>query len=82
MADPLQRGDGGEQGGWPERRWRHAGRWWRGTLGRRRARGERGAVGEGAEFRVRPLEGAWDWGLLGGGRVVGGGVRKSGSGDV
>jgi hypothetical protein len=41
-------------------------------LGRRRARGERGAAGEGTEFRVRPLGGAWDWGLLGGGRVVGG----------
>jgi hypothetical protein len=43
-----------------------------GTLGRRRARGERGAAGEGTEFRVRPLGGAWDWGLLGGGRLVGG----------
>jgi hypothetical protein len=53
-----------------------------GDTGEEESKGREGATGEGTEFRVRPLGGAWDWGLLGGGRVVGGGVRKSGLGDV
>jgi hypothetical protein len=52
------------------------------VVGDEESKGREGAAGEGTEFRVRPLWGCAGLGAIRWGRVVGGGVRKSGLGDV